>query len=519
MLKTKIFLSLVLCRALFADCPTCSNQTPYFTPPLAESSLPFRVVVETADFSLTNGLHSFAFASYEGEWLLLAGRTNGLHNVDNTDPTQNSFPVSQQNTVVYVVNPTTKQIYSRSLHDPSSLLTQSQIDLLSISNPLSLQSQDKKTLYIVGGYGIDTVTKTMGTKPVLAAIDIAKMIAWVKEPSRKSARNAVRFVFDRFFQVTGGEMVQASEDDPFLLVFGQNFDGNYVQTSEGTYTRQVRAFKISDNGTEIAVFPVSQPPPVPEFRRRDLNVIPIIKKTAQGDSTAFVALSGVFTPGGEADTPGAWTIPVEIQPDGSAKMSNKPFAQPMNNYACPTVGLYLQNNNSMYTLLFGGISAVISIGSGDCNSECQAPIPTSGPNLTPCCNLPFVNDITTLEIDQNGDYRQYLMSAKFPIIQSSLTNDPCTGDPLTEPRRLWFGASGVFIPNDNLPTYPNGVIKLEKLPSTPIVLGHIVGGIASSLTDTNCFGDSSASTYIFKVTLERDTCSSTEAGCRLQFQR
>ena len=69
------------------DCPACTNQTSYLTLPLPEDSLPYRVTIEQADFMLPTGLHSFAYAVYEGQWVLIGGRTNGLHDVDNTDPT------------------------------------------------------------------------------------------------------------------------------------------------------------------------------------------------------------------------------------------------------------------------------------------------------------------------------------------------------------------------------------------------------------------------------------------------
>ncbi len=503
MVIKKALLAILFCSQVYADCPVCSNQTTSTTTPLSGDALPFQITLEQADFSLTNGLHSFAFATYKGEWLLLTGRTNGLHDVDNMDPTENSFPLPMQNQVIYVVNPKTKAIYSRSILDPSAELSEEQIDLLSVCNSIFYQSQDKKTLYVVGGYGMNSATQIMGTKAALTAIDVPKLIKWVKNPDGKSARKCLRFAFDPLLQVTGGEMWQVNTHEPFLLIFGQNFDGFYYQTSEGSYSKQVRPCQILDNGKDLLVQPYNQPVPVAEFRRRDLNVVPIVKKEGQGYSFGFVALSGVFTPGGVQDTPGAWTIPIEIQSDGSAKMLDGSFAQGMNNYSCPNLGLYSQKNGSMYSVLFGGISAVISIGAGDCNSECQAPIPTSGPNLTACCNLPFVNDITTIEITKEGGYRQYLMSEKFPVIQSPLTVDPCTGDPLTDPRHLYFGASGVFIPNDDLPSYPNGVIALDKLGSTPIFLGYIVGGIATSLTDTNCLADSNASTYIFKVMLNK----------------
>ncbi len=134
-----IYLILFFSAAIFncyAQCPPCTNQTDSLTIPLPEDSLPYRVTVEQADFMLPAGLHSFAYAVHKGEWLLLAGRTNGLHDVNNTDPTSNSFPPSQQNTVIYVINPTTKATYSRSLYDSTSRLSQAQIDLLSVTNHL-----------------------------------------------------------------------------------------------------------------------------------------------------------------------------------------------------------------------------------------------------------------------------------------------------------------------------------------------------------------------------------------------
>src|ERR1700722_12000937 len=102
----KYIVMMVACvTAVLGQCPPCSNQTSFFTPPLSEEGLPFSIEIEQADFSLVNGLQSFAFATYNGEWLFIAGRTNGLHSVDNEDPSINSFPVSMQNQVVYVVNP------------------------------------------------------------------------------------------------------------------------------------------------------------------------------------------------------------------------------------------------------------------------------------------------------------------------------------------------------------------------------------------------------------------------------
>ncbi len=510
------FVWLLLWSACFAECPPCLNQTSYLTMPLPEDSLPYRVSIEQADFMLPAGIHSFAFAVYKGEWLFIAGRTNGLHDVDNTDPTINPFPPSQQNTLVFVVNPETKKIIYRSLYDPTSELSQGQIDLLSASNTLFYYAESKNTLYVVGGYGLDTATNTMGTKPALTAIDVPDLIKWVKNPSKsKSAARCVRTIFHPIFQVAGGVMLQSNEHEPFLLAFGQNFNGLYTTSTNGSYTQQVRPLQIFDDGRSLYVQLYKQPEPLSEFRRRDLNVVPIVKKNGTSLTMSFSALSGVFTTVDLSDTPGAWTVPINIDPDGSAFMLNpndpNTLAQAMNNYSCANMGLYSIKKNKMYTLLFGGISASQFSDGSNCNADpnpqcnsCTAWVPAKGNVFQECCNLPFTNDVTTIEIDKHGIYRQYLMSGTFPIINSNPPVCPgfiptaCGGGPLQT--IYFFGANSVFIPNDGLPMFPNGVIALDKL-SKPVFVGYIVGGIASTITDTNCTTDSQASPYVFKVTI------------------
>jgi hypothetical protein len=494
----------------YAQCPPCTNQTPNVTIPLPEDSLPYRVTLETADFTLPVGLHSFAFAVYKGDILFITGRTNGLHNVNNTDPNSNSFPVTNQNTVIYVFNPETQETYSRSIFDPSSHLSQSQIDLLSVTNALFYQTKDKKTLYLVGGYGFDTFSQVMKTQPALTAIDIPHLIQWVKDPTHaKSAAACIRSAFHPLLQLTGGVMWQSNEHQPYLLAFGQNFSGNYVETSNGSYSYQIRPIQILDNGKKVSVHAYDPPEPRPAYRRRDLNVVPIVKKQGKGLEMGYTALSGVFTPAFNNDNPGAWTVPIEINPDGSSQMldPNDPntLAQAMNNYSCANAGLYSQKNNRMYTLLFGGISGAIISDGSNCNTDpnpqnncCTAWVPAPGNTFTVCCNLPFSNDITTIEIDPEGVYRQYLMSEKYPIIPViPITCPGYTPPPNTQ---FWFGANAAFIPNGELPTYPNGVIALDKL-KKPTFIGYIVGGIASTVTDTNCTTDTQASNYVFKVTI------------------
>ncbi len=470
---------------------TCSlygqNQTSYVTLPLPEDSLPFTLQIEQASFSLPNGLQSYVIGLYKGEWVLLAGRTFGLHGF-LPDPTYgNTFPVASQNTEVYVVNPVTGSTVSRSLTDPSSKLTQEQIDQLSVTNALFFQGDGSNTLYMVGGYGFNTATGVQETKSVLTAIDLAGLVKWVKrQPKAKSVAKCLRQVSDPLLQVTGGVMLQSDSHQPYLMGLGQNFVGSYLDTTaNGIYTHQIRPFQIIDTGKKLLVQNYNQPAPIPTYRRRDLNIVPIIKKQGPSLVQAYVALGGVFTPGADF---GAWTIPIEIAPDGSSSMlSTSGFAQGMNNYECPNMGLYSAKTNDMYTLLFGGISFLYSQ-----NGGFYAP----GGSFIEDPELGFTNDVTTIRIDSSGHYQQYFMRATYPVITPTFGTAPGPD--------LLFGANAFFFSNPEIPAYPNGVIALDKVGSSPILLGYIVGGIQSSMAETDSeFGnvDTHASNYIFKVTL------------------
>lgn len=67
---------------------------------------------------------------------------------------------------------------------------------------------------------------------------------------------------------------------------------------------------------------------------------------------------------------------------------------------------------------------------------------------------------------------------------------------------LLFGAGAQFFPAGGLPSYGNGVLDLDRLGgSQPYVIGYVVGGIMSTLPNTNAQSDTAASPYIFKVML------------------
>jgi hypothetical protein len=479
------------------------NQTSYVSYPLYEETLPFRVVIEQAPFTLPVGLQAYVSAIYKDEWLLIAGRSQGLHGFSG-----DTFPVSTQNTTLFVLNLTTGSTVSRELSDPAAQLSQEQIDQLSVTNALFFQGDGSNTLYMVGGYGINTQTERRETKSTLSAINVRNLIKWVKrDPKIKSASECVRQVSDPLLQVTGGVMWQFNLHQPALLGFGQNFIGRYVDTtSNGDYTYQVRPFQIIDTKKGLFVTPYTQNDPIPLYRRRDLNIVPAMRKARNKLEPYLIAFGGVFTPG---DDFGAWTIPIEIEADGSSKSldpSNpNTFAQGMNNYECPTLGLFSEETGDMYTLFFGGISFLYSINGG---------LYSPGGSFCEDGGLGFTNDVTTIRVNSAGQYEQYFMNARYPDIPTDFGTCPdattipatCMSVTVEKSPVLLFGASAFFLPLPNLPFYPNAVIALDKLSSSPTLLGYIVGGIVSSAAET-CSEtggeDTHVSQYIFSVKISK----------------
>lgn len=447
------------------------NQTPDVSPIYPSDSVPFTIKIEQAAFALPNGLHSFAFATHKNKWLLIAGRTNGMHGFD---PGDNNFPPSAQNTVVYVVDTKTGEIWSRNLTESGSGLSQHEIDYYSVTSPQFYQQS--QTLYMTGGYGVDSRTGLFGTKDTLSAIDIRGMIKWVQKPNEaKSAAHYIRRIHHPAFQVTGGYM-DLGQGGITLLMMGQNFTGFYHDDSNGAYTQQVRRFRVHDDGKELSVHMMGSKPglPNPNYRRRDLNIVPVMHTLYDLPTPAFIALSGVFT-----ETDGIWTVPVFISFDGKPSMENpsspKAFKQGMNNYASATVGLFSNENGKMYTTILGGISyGYYQNGVFTTDSE-----------------FPFINQVTTVSFNENGFYKQYLMDAEYPQI-------PIPG---TNPQAYYlFGAGAAFIPSKKASSYSNGVIRLDRIKQPDTLLGYVVGGIQSKVGNTSVPSDSGASTYIFRVT-------------------
>ena len=425
-------------------------------------------------------LQSFASAIHNDQWVVLAGRTNGLHNFTNDG--MKNFPPASQNSSVWVIDPATRQTWSRSLSDSGSGLGAAAIDSLSATNTQSTQRGD--TLFVTGGYVYDSVNNDFTTYNALSAVHLPDLVNWVKTPGSSLAANTIMQTPGApsgdgtyeggFFQITGGEMMPI--DDRMHLVFGQNFDGPYTPDSNGVYSSQVRSFDIDYNHASGSLsYSNATVSPGPgddnKYRRRDLNVIPVLSPGPGGGEPepGIVALAGVFYEGS-----GIWTVPVEIGADGVPSMTDPEsdpdaFKQGMNHYNSANLGLYSKEQGEMTEFLFGGITG-------------NTYDPDTG-ELVYDSNYPFSGQISAITIDSSGEYQQFF-SGEFPEVTDG------DGTPLL------LGAESQFFPAAELPFLEGGVIDLDALTGETL-LGYIFGGIAAEQPN---FGDSVASNLIFEVT-------------------
>lgn len=451
-------------------------------------------------------LQSFsAGQTSSGEWVLIGGRTNGLHNF--TADGKANFPPSRQNDRIWVYDPIRERSWSRPLAK-SGLSASEQ---LSLSTTNAQEFQQGNVLFRVGGYVFDKATQSFSTRNNLSAIKLNDLAAWTKKDIKRLPKHSVLSVAGEalqvngrdthLFAVTGGEMLEGEKKNQAQLIFGQDFSGGYTPGSNGLYTAQVRNidihYKPKKGKLGYRLNSLSSPDE-DLYRRRDLNVVNQLKRQSDGELRRHgEALGGVFY-GGE----GVWTVPVQIdlltgQPTMASADNPTTFRQGINQYSAANLGLYSQREDSQTNLIFGGISAITL----DPEGQPYYVNRDNDPNLAP--SYPFTSQIAAIKRSADNTWTQSL-AGSFP----SLTN--AAGDPLT------YGASSVFIPlapgQDRRVRYlADGILDLDWLqnrsrPGKSVLVGYVVGGIESQVADDfndlSTYGSSTttmASGEIFKV--------------------
>ncbi len=409
------------------------------------ATLPFTVELEQSNFRNAPALHSVAFARAAGKWLIVCGRTNGLHGFNPAT----GFPTNGANDKIWVVDPATQEVWSASV----SSLTNTLADPLRSTNPQFYQAGEY--LYIVGGYGRDSARDRFVTFNTLTAIHVTGMMDAII--NNQNLRPHIRQITDERLRVTGGEMRKMGSEA--FLVFGHNFDGQYSRnqspTFTQTYTNEVRKFQIQDDGVNLSItnYTAFIDPTPEEFHRRDLNVVPLVRPNG---TPALAAYGGVFRR--EVDLP--FLHPIYI--DASGAQVDSSYEQLMSHYTCANVGIYDDARQTMHTTFFGGISLnYFDEASGSVRED----------EL-----VPFIDDLTTLSLDAQGRSRETILPTRLPAL---------------------LGANAVFVLDEHVPVYENEVIKLSNI-TTRTMIGYLWGGIKATIPN---FTPSAASEMVFKVYL------------------
>ena len=397
------------------------------------------------------GLQSFAWGTHDGQWLLIGGRTDGLHR--RQPPV--SFLASGNNVNAYVVDPATWQVWSASLNAlPQDLLEQLQ------STNMEFEQQGT-TLYCIGGYGYSPSNADHVTYAFLSAIDLPGVMDAIRNGT--SITPYFRQIADPRMAVTGGQLRKVG--DHFNLVGGQRFMGRYNPMGPDfgpgfvqEYTNALRRFIILDDGVDLSIADYWTLVDTVNLHRRDYNLLPQIFPDGQEGLTVF---SGVFRY--DADLP--WLNTVDIR--GTDIAVNNSFEQRFNQYHTAHASLYEGSTQTMRSIFFGGIGRYQPVAGGGVQDD---------------PNVPFVNTISLVERDGSGQ-----------MSESAIGQMPAL-----------LGASAEFIPWPGTEQTSSGILLQDAFAGDTVVLGHIVGGIESSAPNIffiNTGTQSTATNKVYRVLL------------------
>ncbi|MDR3627319.1 MAG: T9SS type A sorting domain-containing protein [Ignavibacteriaceae bacterium] len=422
----------------------------------------FSIDIEQVSNTNAPDLQSFISAQSDGNWLLVGGRTNGLHGFPNTVLDGASFPPQYENNLIYVYDPEKDSVWSRSLYTDLPVPV---VDQLSSVNAESYQLGN--TLYFIGGYGKDSLLSSAGDDSLvtfnkITAINVSGVINAIK--SNSSIAPFIRQYADSRMEVTGGELNMIGND--FYLVGGQTFTGQYTfsTTFVQEYTNQVRKFDIVDNGETLSLTNYSAYTDTSNLKRRDLNVTPIITSQSGGEGLAIYG--GVFT-----DDELPWNNPVFISSSGYTTDFN--YTQKFSQYTCPVISLYDSVSNKMSSILMGGLSLYRF------DRTLNLPVIDScdfGSGPVPC--IPYVCDISVISKFADGSVQDSVLPVIYPNGQLVGTNAALLLDP-------------------GLPIYGNGVIKYNAIKNKTFA-GYVYGGI-EAIANNPPDGGTHATNKIFKV--------------------
>ncbi|TVQ67206.1 MAG: T9SS C-terminal target domain-containing protein [Balneolaceae bacterium] len=437
----KQFLSIAFCLMLSGFSVLTAQQ----------SSFPYSVELREVSIPGLPGFHSFAYGQHDGKWLIVGGRTDGIH---ARQPFA-SFPPNHNNEYLFAIDPSTGEF---SAEKPVGLSVGIREHLQSTN--MNFQ-QVGDTLYIIGGYAFSESAGDHITFPKLTAIVVSEAIQQIEEG--RLTDEIFGHLYDERFAVTGGQL--GFIDGKLILVGGHRFDGQYnprnMPTFRQEYTHAIQIFNIETAISDPQISFYERVVDEEHLRRRDYNLVPYLFPDGE---PGYMISTGVFQRG--ADLPFLYNV--EVGKEGFYRPVPE-FDQLLSHYHSPKLSLYEQASGRFHMLFFGGLAQFYF----------------QGDQLIQDDRVPFVNTISRVTRDANGVFSEYALALEMPGLK---------------------GTSAEFIPNPGIPKNETGVILENSIMESRFLAGHIVGGIDSPVRNpfaTNQTQVTSASYTVYEVWLER----------------
>ncbi len=423
----------------------------YYTQTLSQYTLKF----EPYEVEGFQGIQSFSWAKSGDEVLIVGGRLDGLH---RRQPFA-SFDSAGHNNQLIVLNIKTKETWKCPVAKFPAFASQ-----LKATNHCFYQQKD--SLLLIGGYGIEESTKEHVTFNKLLYFSVSEMIAYVKANGVGKQAPHIGSVENKQFSVTGGQL--SYMDGWYYLVGGHDFQGRYNPRNMPTFTQEYTnaltkfgwsTFGPDEHGIYDGLLAIHNPLKDSILHKRDYNMV---KVQHVPDTTYLVALSGVF----QYDRDLPFQNAVQITPD--TKLRSYPtFKQYYNHYECADFSIFDELSKTTTTYLIGGIANFYdSLGVLVQNDD-----------------VPFVPTLSRLVFAPDGSIMEYLLPNRLPKL---------------------LGAGSAFIPNDN-PNWKDGFFNWSVgMGEEEIELGLLVGGIVADQPSTFWYSEgelSRANTSFYKVSL------------------
>lgn len=424
---------------------------------VGQTAFPFDIQLEPVQIPDLPGLHSYAHAQHDGQYLFVGGRLDGLH---ARQPFR-SFPASQNNTDIFLVTPETEMVSRVSVSNLSPNIAE-QLQSTNMN-----YYQDGDILYIIGGYGYSAQNGDHITFPFLSAIQVPEIIEAIE--NEQAIAPYIQQIEQQEMAVTGGHLGKLG--DSFYLIGGHRFDGRYNPMNGPTfvqeYTDAIRKFEIEWSPDQLQLSNIEETVDPMHLHRRDYNLLDRVSPTGE---RSYVISSGVFQR--QADLP--FLYPVEIYADDYVPQTD--FNQYLSNYHSAKVALYDSATQHMEYLFFGGMAQYYY--------EDEVMVEDR--------DVPFVKTISRVSLSPEGDYTEYVMDQQMPGLE---------------------GASSEFLLHPDLTSEAKSLATFDSEKTDTLNLGYIYGGIYSRSRNPfmqNNTEDTEARDVLYRVRLIRQ--SSTQSA-------